>query len=870
MPAVHRTILVVDVERYGSPARSDLDRVAVRAGLYAALEAAFAAAAVVWAGCDRANSGDGVLVVIPPTVPKSVFVQSLPGNLIAELRRYNERSSAARRVRLRMALHAGEVVYDDHGVVGTAVNHTFRLVESPAFRSIFARSGGELGLIVSSWIFEEVVRNGEPGEADAYRPVQAVVKETETTAWVRVWDGQATAPPSTSAAPRQLPPGNRHFVGRAAELDLLTSIVAHDDAPTVVITAIAGTAGIGKTTLATRWANAVRHRFPDGQLHVDLRGFDHRAELDPAQVLHGFLEALGVAPSAMPGDLDGRSARYRSLLADRRVLVLLDNARSASQVRPLLPNSPTCLVLVTSRDRLDSLVVHEGAHRLNLDLLPKDDAVRVLGCHIAADRMAAEPDAVADLVELCARLPLALSIVAARAANQPALPLGRLAGQLRDERARLDTLDLGGPDLSFRAVASWSVRVLSPQAARLFRLLGVHPGPDIDALACAALLGNDRVGPLLTELTAAHLVEEHLPGRYGFHDLLRVYARECAETDEPDLDAVKARVIDYYVTAVSVADRYILPCREGVIRPRPSAEPVPHLSGYHDAMAWLAEENATVLAVLEFAGRAGFTDRAGRLAWTITSFLNRTGQRHERAAVHRAALAAATDDGSRLTASLGLARALIRLERYEEAQALLDGAGELAEGAGHDGRVSLLMAYTTLFELQERYAEALPYVQRVWALVADRPNPLRHADALAGLARQLTWLDSPAEAVRLAERALALYRRVDHPDGTAFAAMTLGSAHRRLGEYQRALEWFELALTLDRELGVRYWAAQALNQLGDVHDLLGATAEAMAAWAEAAAILEAQHHPEGASVRAKIDRAGRHGQPMPRSAQRKL
>ncbi len=854
MPAVHRTILVVDVERYGSPMRSDSDRLAIRAGLYEALENAFVDATLPWGDCEHANSGDGVLVVVPPTVSKSAFVELLPGELIARLRRHNQRNGSTRQIRLRMALHAGEVHYDDHGVVGTSVNHTFRLVESTAFQAAFARSDGELGLIISSWFFENVVLHSDLGLPEAYLPLHAAVKETETTAWVRLWGGQAVPQPVVTAPPRQLPPPGRHFVGRTSELDALASFVLTDDAQTVVITAIAGTAGIGKTTLATRWANAVRGRFPDGQLHVDLRGFDHRAELDPAQVLHGFLQALGVAASAMPGDLEGRSALYRGLLADRRVLVMLDNARSAEQVRPLLPNSPTCLVLITSRDRLDSLVVHEGAHRLSLDVLPEDDAAHVLACHITPDRIAAEPEAVADLVELCARLPLALSIVAARAANQPLLTLERLAAQLRDERLRLDTLDLGGHDLDFRAVVSWSCRVLSPGAARLFRLLGVHPGPDIDALACTALLDDGRVRSLLIELTAAHLLDEHRPDRFRFHDLLRVYAQECAESEEPDLERVKVLVLDHYLNAALVADCHVLPWREGVFRPAPSADTVPYVNGYHEAMAWLTEENATLLAIVDFAVRNGFPDHVGRIAWALNTFLSRTGQRHEREAVLRKALAVARDDDARLIVMPALARALLRLGRHEEAQALFDDAAAMAASReDDDAKISVLMGNADLFEQQKLHDKALECLNQMWSLVRELPNPMLHADALCRIARQQAWLGSPADALDLAERALDLYRHIDHRDGEAYACITLGFTHQALGEYERALEWFELALATDRELGVQFWEAEALIRIGDAHRMWGARDEAIAAWNEAVAILDRLHHPEFLDVRAKLD-----------------
>lgn len=854
--AVHRTILVVDVERFGAPTRTDRDRVAIRSGLYRILETTLTAATVPWADCDLQNCGDGVLVVIPPAVPKSVLVDSLLDGLISELRTYNASREGAQQIRLRLALHAGEVRYDAHGVVGTAVNHAFRLLDAASFKTEFARAEGPLGVITSSWFFEEVVRHSDGNTSAAYRSIRVTAKETDTTAWIRLDDGTAPTPTATSSIPRQLPPGSRHFVGREDELGQLAAFLDLDDAPTVVITTIAGTAGIGKTALATRWANTVRDRFPHGQLHVDLRGFDHRAELDPAQVLHGFLEALGVAASAIPGDPDARATLYRSLVAERRMLVMLDNARNADQVRPLLPHSSTCLALITSRSRLESLVVREGAYRIDLDVLPYEDAVRVLARRISPARVSAEPDAVARLVRGCARLPLALSIVAARAAGQPNLPLHRLADQLHDERERLDTLNLGERDLDVRAVLSWSYRVLSAPAARLFRLLGVHPGPDIDALACGALLGEGKVGPLLAELTAAHLLEEHEPGRYAFHDLLRVYAGECAEQDEPDLDAVKTRIVDFYVDAVTVADCLIQPWQDGENRLAPPPSSPPHLSGHRDALAWLARENTTVLAVFDLAARNGLASQVGRLATAFKTFLSRSGQLHERMAVLRTAVESAVDDEARLLALPTLARTLARLGRFVEAEPLLDDAAELLVNRAVDDRtVSVDLAFVIVFELQERYRDALRHAQRAWELIRDQPSPQRHADALTAVARQRTWLGSPAEALPLGERALALYREIGHPEGEAMAQTALGDAHRRLRQYHRAIEAFEASLAIDRELGARYWEAHSLDQIGDLYHLKGERDRASTAWEDAMAIFDRLHHPEGDAVRAKLSEA---------------
>jgi len=538
-PAVHRTIAVVDVAGFGDPRRTNSNQVAVRAGLYRMLTTTFATAGIPWPACDHEDRGDGVLIVVPPEIPKSLLVQHLPPALEAALRTYNASCPTGERITLRLALHAGEVHYDDHGVTGWAVNLTFRLLEAQPLKESLAESGGVLAIIASSWFYEDVIRHSPV--LDRYHQVSVRVKETETTAWICLPD-HPERPPALdnwsgtheAVVPQQLPAAARQFVGRDKEITALSALLDSHASGTVIITAIAGTAGIGKTALATHWAHQAKDQFPDGQLHVNLRGFDPEQPMDPSQALHGFLLALGVAPSRIPADLDAIAALYRTLLAGRRMLIMLDNAHSPDHVRPLLPGTAGSLVIVTSRDRLDGLVVHEGAHRIALDLLSTQDAQALLARRVDHTRLTAEPTETAQLIELCARLPLALSIVAARAASQPALTIAHLVRDLRDERDRLDALDLGHLDLDLRAVFSRSYAFLSPSAARLFRLLGTHPGPDIDRHACAALLGDPaRTPAALRELTAAHLLDEHTPGRLRFHDLLRVYAAEQAAHDEP-------------------------------------------------------------------------------------------------------------------------------------------------------------------------------------------------------------------------------------------------------------------------------------------------------------------------------------------------
>jgi DNA-binding SARP family transcriptional activator len=335
--------------------------------------------------------------------------------------------------------------------------------------------------------------------------------------------------------PRELPADVDRFTGRSAELAALDQLLAADRDATkaagaALICVVAGTAGVGKTALAVHWGHRVREAFPGGQLYVDLRGYDPGEPVTGASALGGFLRALGVAARDIPADVGQRAACYRSLLDGRRALVVLDNAASVEQVRPLLPGTPSCVVVVTSRDSLAGLVARHGARRLGLDLLPAGDAIGLL-LELVGDRVAADPVAAATLAAQCARLPLALRVAAELAAARPDMDLAELAHELADEQRRLDLLDAGGdPRTAVRAVFSWSYRRLPADAARAFRLIGLHPGPDLDTFAAAALTGTSaqHAADLLRQLARGHLIHRAAPGRYAMHDLLRAYAAGAA------------------------------------------------------------------------------------------------------------------------------------------------------------------------------------------------------------------------------------------------------------------------------------------------------------------------------------------------------
>jgi DNA-binding SARP family transcriptional activator len=382
-------------------------------------------------------------------------------------------------------------------------------------------------------------------------------------------------PPVPVVTPAQLPADLSAFVGRHRELARLNSLLddGAQSSATVEIAAIDGMAGIGKTALAVHWAHWAADRFTDGQLYANLRGFDPSGvAMSPEDALRGFLETLGVAPQRIPGDVGAQASLYRSLLNGRRVLVLLDNVRDIEQVRPLLPGSPGCLVLITSRNRLPGLIVAHGAHAVSLDTLPADEARQAMALRLGSARLAAEPDASDEIFDRCGGLPLAMAVVAARATVYQDLPLAEIASELRDPRTRLDALSADGAAAGVRAVFSWSYRLLSIPARRLFRLLAVHEGRELSPNAAASLAGLPRaeIQPLLAELTGARLLTEHRPGRFTSHDLTRVYAAElsAAEDTEDDRRGALRLLLDYYL---HTAYRANLPPQPNFAAPDPGA-----------------------------------------------------------------------------------------------------------------------------------------------------------------------------------------------------------------------------------------------------------------------------------------------------------
>lgn len=671
---------------------------------------------------------------------------------------------------------------------------------------------------------------------------------------------------AASTTPAQLPPALASFVGRGDAIARLDFLLAARPAA-VVVSAVSGTAGVGKTTLALHWAHRVRAEFPDGQLYVNLQGFAPGGHaIDPAEALRGFLDAFGVPRARVPIGLQAQTGLYRSLLAGRRMLIVLDNALDADQVRPLLPGTPGSLAVITSRNRLTSLVAVEGAHLVTLELLTPAEAHDLLSSRLGDDRVSAEPAAVAEIIARCAGLPLALAVVAARAAAEPRARLADLAADLRETGRRLDTLDAGDPTTQVRAVFSWSYAALGEDAARLFRLLGLHPGPDAGLPAVASLAGVSltRARALLAELSRGHLLTEAAPGRYAFHDLLRAYATELVTTcDSPDTrHAARHRMLDHYLctanTADSLLNRKLSPITLAAIQPGVVPET---LSRHEDALAWFAAECPVLLAVIAQA-TAGFETHTWQLASTFTTFLDRQGRWPALVRAQLSALDAAhrhDDRAGQATVHRCLGIAYAMLERPDEARShfglALDLFGDLGN---HLGLARTHQALGWLTGNQGRNHDALDHARHAldhYRAAGDRGGQSSALNNLGWLHSQLGENDQALTDCRgaftLAVQAGDLYSQAHICD-------SLGHAHHQLGQYDDAITCYQRALGLFSRTGDQHSKAACLRYLGDTHRDAGDGAAASEAWTQALNIADRLALPDTDPLRVTLlERLGR-------------
>jgi tetratricopeptide (TPR) repeat protein len=543
------------------------------------------------------------------------------------------------------------------------------------------------------------------------------------------------------------------------------------------------------------------------------------------------------------------------------MLIVLDNARDDAQVRPLLPGTRSCMVLVTSRSQLAGLAATDGAHLLTLDVLTSAEARDMLARRLGPQRVTGEPEAVAELSGLCARLPLALSIAAARAAARPGLRLAAVAAELRDSQARLDELDTGDASASVRAVFSWSCQQLSEPAARMFWLLGVHPGPDITAPAAASTAGvpPPQGREALRDLARAHLVSEHLPGRYTCHDLLRAYAAEQAHShcSADELRAALTRARDHYLHTAQAASGILYPARQPLqLRaPEPGVTPE-HLTSHARAEGWFLAEHETLLAVIAQSARAEATPHAWQLPVVLADFLLRHGHWHDLAATQHAALAAARELGDQVGqahAHHDLGSASLRFVASDDAGMHLRRALSLFQQLGQRAdQARSHISLAAVFQQQGQHDEALRHTDQALSLYLESGLQAGAAHALSHVGWYHARLGDYQQALDASEQALRMNRDVGSPLLEAHTWDHLGFALHHLSRHADAISCYERALSLLQEVSDRYEQAGVLTRLGDAHEASGDLQAARQAWQQALAIFDDLQHPDAEQIFAKL------------------
>ncbi|PRW63588.1 AfsR/SARP family transcriptional regulator [Actinopolyspora mortivallis] len=680
--------------------------------------------------------------------------------------------------------------------------------------------------------------------------------------------GSGCAETGVTASPAELPPRVAGFVGRSAELAALDRMLDEEDRDSAnLLAAVTGTAGVGKSALAVNWAHRVADRFPDGQFYAALRGFDsERPPLSPGEVLTGFLKTLGIADDVIPVELGERAALYRSLLASRRVLILLDDARDADQVRPLLPNSSGSLVLVTSRRRLDGLVVHNGARTLPLETLSPSAAVELLDTAGVPGRARSEPQAARELAELCGGLPLALRIAAARLAANPGRAVRELVGELTCERDRLSALDIDDADTSVRRAFDISYRSLHPCQARTFRLLGLVPGHTFTSHAVAALCGTDpdTARRRLRALTLAHLVSEPKPDRFAMHDLLRLYAgelRDSAAEGEPDEQPESALrgLTEHYLAAADHARRFLRP-------PRDELDfsgwewVVPAISGREQALEWFDAEWANIVAVIDAAARHGWDRVVWQLVRLQFNYLMVRCPWEDWVRIYTRGLESARrlddPDGKVLMlAGLGVVHSRsgnpeVALKYYAESYYVASALPERAKLA-----MTQVNMASALFRMG-RYADARRHCEEALCTYRAEGDRYGEAGALNNLAQVDQVFGHHSAALDRLRQAERRYREADDLEILAMVLNNCGEVCVELDRMDNARRYYGEALEVARQCGSTMRQAAAYMGLGDVASLRGDTAVARRRWETALSIFEAGGSPRAAEPRARLAEHG--------------
>lgn len=644
--------------------------------------------------------------------------------------------------------------------------------------------------------------------------------------------------------PRQIPAPNRDFVGRAAELTTLMTLIDEstvDDGP-VLISAVAGGGGFGKTALAVHWAFRVADRFPDGQLYLNLRGFDPSGSpMPPAEAIRNLLDAFEVPAARIPASLDAQAGLYRSLIAGKRMLLLLDNARDSDQVRPLLPGTSGCLVLVTSRNRLTGLITGHGARHVPVGALPDAEARALLSTRLGVDRIAAEPAATNEILAYCGGIPLALSIVAGRVQTNPHSSLASVAEDLRE--AQLSALEDDDPAVSLPTVLSWSYAALTSEQTRMLGLLAIAPGPDISLRAAANLAGlpSTQARAVLRGLTQVSLIDQDASGRYRMHDLVRRYAAERAGYQEAALQ----RLVAFYLHTANAGDHLLPPPRQPIELGLPVPEEPHLLADEAAAVEWFTAEHSCLLATQQLAAEQEWHHAVWQLAWALGNFHRRRAHLNDDVMVWQTGLAAADridDPAVQAMAHRRLGRALTRRGPHTEALDHLHRALSWTQHAGDlNGQAHIRQNIAHNWLQRGDYRRALEHATHALRLFRQLDTPVWEAVALNGVGWCHAQLGEYDEARMHCEAALSLLSRFHDPEGESNILDSLGYIAHHTGEHAQAVDHYEQSLAIYRDLGETYRYADTLEAIGHPLMALGRHAQARETWQQALELFQAQH-----------------------------
>jgi DNA-binding SARP family transcriptional activator/Tfp pilus assembly protein PilF len=673
----------------------------------------------------------------------------------------------------------------------------------------------------------------------------------------RILAGSSSPSVPDPTGPAELPHAVANFVGREDELARLDSVLARAATGPgwTPILVLEGPGGIGKTATALRWAHEHRGQFPDGQLYLDLQGFGpDNSPVPAAEALWHLLQSLGIPADQIPDGVAVRAARLRSRLSGKRVLLVLDNARHVDQVRPLLPGSATCFVIITSRVRMGGLIARDQAVTMRLDPLTTAESLRLLADRLGEDRVRAELAAAIELVNWCGNIPLALTIVAARALEDSHIALSELTDQLRHGR-RLDAFDTeDSADGNLRTVYSWSYQALSANAATLFADLARHPGPNFSGEAAGAIAGlpYPEVQVHLAELTRTHLLDRLSAHRYRFHDLLRAYAHELPSRS--DTAQAARRALDWYLHSAVNAGLTLRPHRAPVSLEELSPAVTPKSFGsYPEALAWCEEEHGNLMAAMRAAQAQGLPGHGWRIALALWSFYYITKRREDWLAASELGWRYAREAGDQLAegailASLGTA--LCESRRYDEAldryaQALVHHRAV----DDHDREASTLNSVAVVHGERGHFAEARAAFNEAREAYARVGNLQGEGLSLSNMALCFLELGEPEEAMAYNRKALAVYRELGDRYCEAICLANIAEVHVKAAEHRLAVEIFTEALTIHAEMGNRQGIARTSLGLGHSQSALGDDLAARASWQQAHEIFEDLGDPEADQTR---------------------